>query len=53
MDMGLFERVIRTIDRGDDLPLEKSTTKVTGKGQVYFVNKFLKNKKATIPVATF
>ena len=43
MEMGLFERVVRTIQRGDGLPLEKSTTKVTGKGQVYFINKFLNN----------
>ena len=41
MELGLFERVVRTIQRGDGLPLEKSTTKVTGKGQVYFINKFL------------
>ena len=39
--MGLFEVVIRTVERGDKLPLEAKTTKVTGKGQVYFVNKFL------------
>lgn len=41
MEMGLFEVVIRTVERGDRLPLEAKTTKVTGKGQVYFVNKFL------------
>ena len=41
MEMGLFEVVIRTVERGDKLPLEAKTTKVTGKGQVYFVNKFL------------
>ena len=41
MEMGLFEVVIRTVERGDKLPLETKTTKVTGKGQVYFVNKFL------------
>ena len=41
MEMGLFEVVVRTVERGDKLPLEAKTTKVTGKGQVYFVNKFL------------
>lgn len=41
MEMGLFEVVIRTVERGDKLPLEAKTTKVTGKGQIYFVNKFL------------
>ena len=41
MEMALFEVVIRTVERGDKLPLEAKTTKVTGKGQVYFVNKFL------------
>lgn len=41
MEMGLFEIVVRTIERGDELPLETKTTKVTGKGQQYFINKFL------------
>jgi anti-repressor protein len=41
METGLLEVVIRTVERGDRLPLETKTTKVTGKGQVYFVNKFL------------
>lgn len=41
MEMGLFEIEIRTIERGTGLPLERKTTKVTGKGQVYFVNKFI------------
>lgn len=43
MELGLFEIVGITIQRGNGkLPLEKTTTKVTGKGQQYFVNKFLK-----------
>lgn len=46
MELGLFERVIRTIQRGDGLPLEKATTRVTGKGQQYFINKFLGEEKA-------
>ena len=41
MELGLFERIIRSIQRGDKLPLETTTTKVTGKGQVYFINKIL------------
>ena len=41
MELGLFEVVIRTVERGDGLPLETKTTKVTGKGQQYFINKFL------------
>ena len=42
MDMGLFEVLERTIQRGSEEPRITRTTKVTGKGQVYFVNKFLK-----------
>lgn len=41
MELGLFETVVRTVNRGDRLPIETITTKVTGKGQIYFVNKFL------------
>lgn len=41
MELGLFETVIRTVERGDGLPIETKTTKVTGKGQQYFINKFL------------
>lgn len=41
MELGLFEVVVRTVERGDGLPLETKTTKVTGKGQQYFINKFL------------
>lgn len=42
VDMKLFEMVERTISRPDKEPIINITTKVTGKGQVYFVNKFLK-----------
>ena len=45
MEMGLFERIVRTIDRGNGLPLETITAKVTGKGQIYFINKFLKEQE--------
>lgn len=41
MEMGLFEIVVRTVERGDGLPLETKTAKVTGKGQIYFIQKFL------------
>lgn len=41
MELGLFEMVIRTVERGNGLPIETKTTKVTGKGQQYFINKFL------------
>lgn len=41
MELGLFEIVVRTVERGNGLPIETQTIKVTGKGQVYFVNKFL------------
>lgn len=42
MELGLFEVVVRTVERGDRLPLETKTTKITGKGQQYFINKFLR-----------
>lgn len=41
MNLGLFEVKERAIDHGDHTTISK-TTKVTGKGQQYFVNKFLK-----------
>lgn len=41
MEMGLFERIIRTVQKGDGLPMETQTTKITGKGQVYFSNKLI------------
>lgn len=44
MELGLFETVIRTVDRGNGLPIETKTTRVTGKGQQYFINKFLNRK---------
>lgn len=44
MELGLFEVEVKTVNRGSDyLPLETRTTKVTGKGQIYFINKFLGN----------
>lgn len=41
MDIGLFEVKERTISNPDGSTRITLTTKVTGKGQVYFVNKFL------------
>lgn len=42
MNLGLFERIVRTINRGENIsPIAKFTTKVTGKGQQYFINKFI------------
>ena len=45
MDMKLFEVKERAINNPDGSVKVTRTTKVTGKGQTYFVNKFL-NKKA-------
>lgn len=39
MNLGLFEIIVRTIERGDAPPKATRTTKVIGKGQVYFINK--------------
>lgn len=44
MNLGLFEIVVRTIERGDAPPRATRTTKVTGKGQVYFINKLCNSK---------
>lgn len=38
--MGLFEVIVRTVERGNGLPLETKTTKVTGKGQIFLFRKF-------------
>lgn len=42
MDLGLFEVKERTVNNPDGSIRITKTTKVTGKGQIYFVNKFLK-----------
>lgn len=44
MDVGLFELKERTIYNPDGSIRITLITKVTGKGQVYFVNKFLEEK---------
>lgn len=41
MEMGLFEVKKTSITKPDGSVLVTTTTKVTGKGQIYFVNKFL------------
>lgn len=48
MELGLFEIKQQTINNPDGSVLVKTTTKVTGKGQIYFVNKFVK-MNSTIP----
>lgn len=45
LELDLFEIVVRTVQRGDKSPLETRTTKVTGKGQVYFINKFCSGRQ--------
>ena len=46
MQEGLFEIKRIVIEKDGKEPLVFSTTKVTGKGQIYFVNRFLSNKKS-------
>lgn len=41
MELGLFEMKKTTINKPSGETIVSTTTKVTGKGQVYFVNKFL------------
>lgn len=45
MDLGLFEIKQTTINKPDGSVLVSVTSKVTGKGQVYFVNKFLGSER--------
>lgn len=42
MELGLFEIKKTTINKPDGTTLVSTTTKVTGKGQIYFVDKFLR-----------
>lgn len=48
MEQGLFEIKQTTINKPDGSVLVSTTTKVTGKGQVYFVNKILKEEHGVI-----
>ena len=43
MDLGLMEIKKSTVNNADGSIRTVTTTKITGKGQVYFVNKFLSN----------
>ena len=45
MDMGLFEIKKRVINNPDGSIRTTRTPKVTGKGQIYFVNKFLNQQE--------
>jgi len=49
MDMELFEIKKTSITKPDGTVLVSVTSKVTGKGQIYFVNHFLKNQSRAIP----
>lgn len=46
MDLGIFEIKKRVINNPDGSSRTTRTPKVTGKGQIYFVNKFLNGKGA-------
>ena len=46
MEMGLFEIKESTHLNGDGLNVISKTPKVTGKGQQYFINKFMKQEEA-------
>lgn len=46
MEMGLFEITVRTVAAPDGLTIAKATTKVTCKGQEYFINKLTKGGRA-------
>jgi anti-repressor protein len=48
MDLGLFEVKETTITHADGHISISKTTKVTGKGQVYFVNKLLREQEAVV-----
>lgn len=49
LDMGLFEMKKTVVQKPSGETLISNTTKVTGKGQVYFVNKFLSESHSPIP----
>lgn len=41
MELGIMETKKSTIIRGDGVTIVTNTPKITGKGQIYFINKFL------------
>lgn len=52
LEMGLFELKERTVNNPDGSVRITLTTKVTGKGQVYFVNRYIgEERKASILIA--
>lgn len=48
MQLGLFELKKTNINHADGHTTTNTTTKVTGKGQQYFINKFLNQKRLTV-----
>lgn len=46
MEQKLFVVITRTIENGSSTPIVSRTTKVTAKGQMYFINKLLSQKDA-------
>lgn len=48
MELGLFEIKQTTINKPDGSVLVSTTTKVTGKGQIYFVDKFINAQSPVI-----
>lgn len=45
-EMGLFDVKKRTINNPDGSIIVKNTTKITGKGQQYFINRFIKERES-------
>lgn len=50
MELGLFEVKETAITHSDGHVTVNKTTKVTGKGQQYFINKFLNQNKGQLPL---
>lgn len=48
MERGLFEIKVRTINNPDGSLRETKTPKVTGKGQIYFVNRLMQEKEVAL-----
>lgn len=48
MERGLFEIKVRTINNPDGSLRETKTPKVTGKGQIYFVNRLMQEKEVVL-----
>lgn len=46
MELKIMETVTRTVNNPDGSVRVTHTAKITGKGQIYFVNKFLQNKES-------